>query len=54
MKFKEVEALDEFYPAEEYHKDYYAKNKEQAYSKAVIEPKVEKVRQLNSELMKEN
>ncbi len=34
-----------FYPAEDYHQDYYNQNKEQSYCTYVITPKVEKVRQ---------
>jgi peptide-methionine (S)-S-oxide reductase len=33
-----------FYPAEEYHQDYYANNQEQGYCKMVINPKIQKVR----------
>ena len=40
----EVKKLDEFYPAEEYHKKYYSKNKEQPYCNYVITPKVEKIK----------
>jgi peptide-methionine (S)-S-oxide reductase len=38
-----VEPLKEFYPAEDYHKDYYAKNKNQGYCQVVINPKLQKV-----------
>lgn len=34
-----------FYPAEEYHQHYFARNPEQAYCQAVIEPKLAKFRQ---------
>ncbi len=33
-----------FYPAEEYHRDYYIRNPEQPYCRIVIEPKVAKFR----------
>ena len=36
-----IEALDTFYPAEGYHYDYFAKNPNQPYCKAVISPKVQ-------------
>lgn len=34
-----------FYPAEEYHKDYYLRNPNQGYCRVVIAPKVAKARQ---------
>ncbi len=40
----EVEPLDVFYPAEDYHQDYYARNPAQPYCQAVIAPKVSKLR----------
>ena len=40
----EVVPLDVFYPAEEYHQDYYANNSMQPYCAAVIAPKVSKLR----------
>ena len=40
----EIEPIDEFYPAEEYHQDYFAKNPSQAYCRLHVVPKVEKVR----------
>ncbi len=40
----QVEMAQEFYPAEEYHKGYYAKNPKQSYCSVVITPKVEKIR----------
>ncbi|MDQ3459009.1 MAG: peptide-methionine (S)-S-oxide reductase MsrA [Deinococcota bacterium] len=41
----ELAPLTEFYPAEAYHQDYYAQNQNQPYCRAVIAPKVAKVRQ---------
>ena len=38
-----LESFTEFYEAEDYHKDYYKRNKEQGYSRFVIEPKLRKV-----------
>ena len=38
----EIRPLEVFYPAESYHRDYFRQNPNQAYCKAVIEPKVEK------------
>lgn len=41
----EVTPLTAFYPAEEYHRDYYRRNPEQAYCRVVIAPKVAKLRE---------
>lgn len=38
-----LEAFKAFYPAEEYHKQYYEKNPNVGYSRFVIEPKIEKL-----------
>lgn len=40
----EVVPLTEFYPAEDYHRDYYRRNPGQGYCRAVVEPKVVKMR----------
>ncbi len=40
----ELKPLEAFYPAEEYHRDYYRRNPTQGYCSAVIAPKVAKVR----------
>ena len=40
----QVVPLDRFYPAEEYHRDYYRRNPNQGYCRAVIAPKVSKLR----------
>ena len=40
----EVVPLDVFYPAESYHRDYYNRNQNQPYCRAVIAPKVAKLR----------
>ena len=39
----EVKALTAFWPAEEYHQDYFNKNPNQAYCRAVIPPKLKKL-----------
>jgi peptide-methionine (S)-S-oxide reductase len=39
-----MERADEFYPAEDYHQDFFAKNPGQGYCLAVAVPKVNKVR----------
>jgi len=40
----ELAPLDVFYPAEEYHRDYYRRNPRQGYCQFVIAPKVAKLR----------
>jgi peptide-methionine (S)-S-oxide reductase len=48
----EVLPLETFYPAEAYHKDYFARNPGQGYCQVVIAPKVAKVRQQHRERLK--
>ena len=48
----EVVPLREFYPAEEYHRDYYQRNPNQGYCQVVIAPKVAKARKLFLERLK--
>lgn len=43
--------LEKFYPAEDYHKDYFKKNTSAPYCQLIIEPKVEKVRKRFAELV---
>jgi peptide-methionine (S)-S-oxide reductase len=40
----EVTPFQGFYPAEDYHRDYYKRNREEPYCRLVIEPKVAKLR----------
>jgi peptide-methionine (S)-S-oxide reductase len=40
----EVAPLTKFYPAEDYHQDYFTKNPEQPYCQAVVAPKIGKLR----------
>lgn len=47
-----VEPLDMFYPAEDYHKNYYAKNKSAGYCQLVIAPKVAQVGEKFKSLLK--
>ena len=48
----EVEPLEDFHPAEEYHQDFYRKNPEQAYCQAVIPPKLAKLRRKHAHLLR--
>lgn len=48
----EIAPLTEFYPAEEYHQDYFLNNPTQPYCRAVVEPKVAKFRKLFLEKLK--
>ena len=41
----QIVPLDKFYPAEDYHQEYFSRNPEQAYCQMVISPKVNKFRQ---------
>jgi peptide methionine sulfoxide reductase msrA/msrB len=49
----EVKRLEAFYPAEDYHQNYYRDNPEQGYCRVVISPKLEKFRKLYKERLKE-
>ena len=40
----EIKPLNKFFYAEDYHKDYYNKNKEEPYCQLVINPKLEKLK----------
>jgi|GEM_PF-128445 len=39
----EIKSLQTFYPAEDYHQDYYSNNKQAPYCRAVIAPKLKKL-----------
>lgn len=47
----EVEPLETFYPAEEYHQDYYEKHPNDAYCAVNINPKLSKLREKHAELL---
>ena len=47
-----VEPLKEFYEAEDYHHDYFAKNPTAAYCSAVISPKLKKIKEKLAALLK--
>ncbi|MFO7874581.1 MAG: peptide-methionine (S)-S-oxide reductase MsrA [Bacteroidales bacterium] len=49
----EITPLNKFYAAEEYHQNYFEKNPQQGYCQMVIQPKVEKFRQMFEDLLKE-
>ncbi|MBN1170009.1 bifunctional methionine sulfoxide reductase B/A protein [Candidatus Micrarchaeota archaeon] len=42
----ELVPLEAFYPAEDYHKDYFEKNPQQTYCQVVIAPKINKIQKL--------
>lgn len=48
----EVVKLDAFYPAEDYHQQYFANNKTQPYCQIVIDPKVAKFEERFKNLLK--
>ena len=47
-----IEKLEKFYPAEDYHQNYYARNPNQGYCRVVITPKVAKFRKKYFEKLK--
>jgi len=49
----EVSALINYYPAENYHQNYYQRNGNQSYCRFVIQPKMEKFKEVFEELLKE-
>jgi peptide-methionine (S)-S-oxide reductase len=49
----ELRMLESFYPAEEYHRNYYRRNPDAAYCEFVIEPKLVKLRKLFPSLLRE-
>jgi len=49
----QIAALEKFYPAENYHQDYYQYNKDKnPYCAVVIRPKLEKFRKVFGEKLK--
>ena len=48
----EVTKATTFYPAEDYHQDYFANNPGQGYCRAVVAPKVDKVQKVFRDLLK--
>jgi peptide-methionine (S)-S-oxide reductase len=49
----EIAAFDKFYPAEDYHDDYYSRNPNQPYCSLVITPKVKKFKNTFQECLYE-
>lgn len=50
----QLEPLQVFYPAEDYHQEYFARNPHAGYCQFVVAPKVAKFRQKYQHLMKDN
>lgn len=50
----EVTPFEAFYLAEDYHHNYFTRNKNQPYCQFVVAPKVEKFRKIFKEKLKEN
>lgn len=48
----EVVPFEKFYPAENYHQNYFAQNQSQPYCQLVIEPKVLKLRKKFADMLK--
>lgn len=48
----ELSPLETFFEAETYHQNYYAENSGQGYCRAVISPKIAKVRKLHTDKLK--
>lgn len=48
----QIEPLDKFYPAEDYHQNYFNNHPEQGYCQAVINPKLQKLRQKFTDRLK--
>jgi len=48
----EVTAVNNYFPAEDYHQEYFARNQNQPYCQAVVAPKVAKFRKHHLELLK--
>lgn len=48
----EISPLTNYYPAEDYHQDYYALNPGNSYCQAIVRPKVEKFRKVFASRLK--
>lgn len=49
----ELTSLSDFYPAEEYHQDYYKRNPNASYCRYVIDPKIEKLKKSFGDQLKQ-
>lgn len=47
-----IEPINNFYPAEEYHKNYFNNNSDEPYCRAVVRPKVDKFKSVFSQKLK--
>lgn len=50
----EIKPLEKFYGAENYHRDYFTRNKDTPYCEVIINPKLQKVQEHFAELLKKN
>jgi peptide-methionine (S)-S-oxide reductase len=48
----EIQAVNSYYQAEDYHQEYFARNPQQGYCRAVVAPKVAKFRQYHLDKLK--
>lgn len=48
----EITPFKNFFPAEEYHRDFYFKNRGNAYCKLVIDPKIQKLKKEFNDMLK--
>ena len=49
-----IEPFKNFYPAEQYHQNYYNDNQNQGYCRFVIQPKLEKFEKVFKDKLKKN
>lgn len=49
----EIEPFQDFYPAEEYHRRFYQRRPDQPYCRAIVAPKVAKLRREYADMLKE-
>ncbi|MBI3495164.1 peptide-methionine (S)-S-oxide reductase, partial [Candidatus Berkelbacteria bacterium] len=50
----QIQPLDQFYQAENYHRDYYARNTFNPYCRVVINPKLAKVKEQFKAFLRSN